>query len=351
VSLPSLDQPFLTGFVPTLVGKVPRVYDQLSWTDRVGGCKARWGAGRMSYTVEPGLYALGNPGRAAPVLVTANYKLTFDRFRQSLPGRSAWILVLDTKGINVWCAAGKGTFGTAEVVRRIETGGLKDVVSHRDLILPQLAAPGVAAHEVKKLSGFKVTYGPVRSKDLASFLDGGWKASPTMRFKAFPLWERLVLIPIELVSALKAALVLVAALFVLSGFLGRGGFWQSAVAHGSIYLPSVLCGVFAGAVLTPLLLPWLPGRPFSLKGLVPGLAGAAFLAFLQGGRRELLSLEAISWMILIVVMASYLAMNFTGASTYTSLSGVKKEMRWSLPFQIGGSAVGLGLWVYSLLVL
>jgi hypothetical protein len=350
VSLPSLDQPFITGFVPTAVGKVPRVYDQLSWTDRVGGYKARWGVGRMTYTVEPGLYALGNPGRTAPVLVTANYKLTFDRFRQSLPGRSAWILVLDTKGINVWCAAGKGTFGTAELVGRMETSRLKDVVSHRDLILPQLAAPGVSAHEVRNLTGFKVTYGPIRSKDLPQFLDGGWKAAPAMRSKAFPIWERLVLIPIELVSALKVALVLIAALFVSSGFLSRGGFWQSAITHGSLYVPSVLCGVFAGAVLTPLFLPWLPGRAFSLKGLVPGLAGAAFLALLQGGRHEFLSLEAISWMILIVVMASYLAMNFTGASTYTSLSGVKKEMRWSLPFQIVGAVVGLGLWAYSLLV-
>lgn len=69
----------------------------------------------MGYTIDPGLYALGNPDESSPVLVTANYKLTFDRLRQSLPKLDAWVLVLDTKGINVWCAAGKGTFGTGEV--------------------------------------------------------------------------------------------------------------------------------------------------------------------------------------------------------------------------------------------
>ena len=66
----------------------------------------------MNYKVDPGLYAIGNPNERSPVLVTANYKMSFDNLREALPGRDAWILVLDTRGINVWCAAGKGTFGT-----------------------------------------------------------------------------------------------------------------------------------------------------------------------------------------------------------------------------------------------
>jgi acetyl-CoA decarbonylase/synthase complex subunit gamma len=58
----------------------------------------------------------------------------------------------------------------------------------------------------------------------------------------------------------------------------------------------------------------------------------------------------IAWALVILSAAGYLAMNFTGASTYTSLSGVKKEMRWALPFQIGGGVVGLALWVVSMAV-
>ena len=127
----------------------------------------------MNYKVDPGLYALGCPDDKSPVLISANYKLSFDTLRSALKGRHLWILVLDTDGVNVWCAAGKGTFSTAELVRRIEFSRLEEVVSHRRLIVPQLAAPGVAAHEVKKLSGFKVTYGPIRAADLPAFIDCG----------------------------------------------------------------------------------------------------------------------------------------------------------------------------------
>jgi acetyl-CoA decarbonylase/synthase complex subunit gamma len=164
-----LKQPFVAGSFQTPMGSIPQVSSSLVWADHLGTFKARWGIKRMDYTVEPGLYALGNPNNQSPALVTANYKMSFDRLREALPHRDMWILVLDTRGINVWCSAGKGTFGTSELVNRIQSTGLAKVVSHRELILPQLAGPGVAAHEVKKLSGFKVIYGPIRSKDLPAF--------------------------------------------------------------------------------------------------------------------------------------------------------------------------------------
>lgn len=306
----------------------------------------------MRYTVEPGIYALGTPDRQSPVLVTANYKMSFDRLRQALPGRNAWILVLDTKGINVWCAAGKGTLGTTELIERIAASGLNEAVSHRELILPQLAGPGVAAHQVKKATGFRVQYGPIRAEDLPAFLDRGNKALPEMRVKTFPLRERAVLIPMELVSAVKWALVMFAALSVLSGLLGTGAFWSAAKAHGSFVAAALAAAVVSGGILTQLFLPWLPGRAFSVKGLWPSLVLALLLFLFQWevagnfqGR-----LEALSWLLLIPALASYLAMNFTGASTYTSLSGVRKEMRCALPLQIGAGVVGLGLWVSSLLI-
>ncbi len=175
MSPPRLEQPFVTGSIHTKAGALPQVSFTLAWADRLGACKARWGVGRMNYKVDPGLYALGNPDGKAPVLVTANYKMSFDMLREALPGRDAWILVLDTRGINVWCAAGKGTFGTKELVERIGSSGLSQIVSHRELILPQLAGPGVSAHLVKKGSGFKVIYGPIRAIDLPAFLDAGFE--------------------------------------------------------------------------------------------------------------------------------------------------------------------------------
>jgi len=67
-----------------------------------------------------GLYAIGNPVPDAPVFVSANYTLSFDALRSALDGIDVLSWFIDTKGINVWCAAGKGTFGTDE----LSTGSL-----------------------------------------------------------------------------------------------------------------------------------------------------------------------------------------------------------------------------------
>jgi acetyl-CoA decarbonylase/synthase complex subunit gamma len=303
----------------------------------------------MHYAVDPGLYALGNPDEKSPVLVTANYKMSFDRLREALPGRNAWILVLNTDGINVWCAAGKGSFGTERLIQQIEASGLARVVSHRELILPQLAGPGVAAHNVKKASGFKVTYGPILATDLPGFLDTGLKATPEMRRKTFTTGERAVLIPVELVSVLKWSFLILPLFFLLGGLGGSAGFWSSSLDHGLFAVIALLGALVAGAVMTPLLLPWLPGRAFSLKGLIMGLIIAVIFTVFRTGYLSAWTgrLEILAWFFLVPAIAAYLAMNFTGASTYTSLSGVRKEMKWAVPMEIAAGVIGLGLWLGS----
>ena len=206
--LPSLNQPFVSGSIETRSGKAPVVQSRLSFRDRLGSIKVRWDIGRMSYKIDPGLYALGTPNADSPVFVSANFKMSFDFLRGALPGKDAWILVLDTDGINVWCAAGKGTFGTAELAARVEACGLAEVVRHRRVIVPQLGAPGISAHEVQRLSGFKVVYGPVRAADLPGFMESGMKASPGMRIKTFTVGERLSLVPVEMVHAFKTLLII-----------------------------------------------------------------------------------------------------------------------------------------------
>jgi hypothetical protein len=348
-SPPRLDQPFVTGSVEGPSGRIPRVFPALTRCDRWGSIKARWGVGRMDYAVDPGLYALGSPDGGSPVLVTANYKMSFDHLREALPGRHIWILVLDTLGINVWCAAGKGTFGTEELLRRIEADGLKDVVKHRDLILPQLGAPGVSAHLVRKRSGFKVHYGPVLARDLPAYLDANLRATAAMRHKGFPLRERAVLIPIELVAVLKPAALIIPMLMLISGFGGEGGFVHNVFRDGLFSLAAFLLAVLSGAVLTPLLLPYLPGRAFSVKGLAVGLTTAILLLLAWGGdagsKRDLLF--GLAWLLLIPAFSAFLAMNFTGASTYTSLSGVRREMRWALPLEVCAGLLGVAVLLFS----
>jgi acetyl-CoA decarbonylase/synthase complex subunit gamma len=347
-----LDQSFVTGSVNIPVGPVPQVTSELRRQDRWGAIKARWGVGRMDYTVDPGLYALDKPDSDSPVLVTANYKMSFDSLRAALPGRNAWILVLDTKGINVWCAAGKGTFGTGELINRIELSGLKNVVSHRKIILPQLGAPGVAAHQVKQTSGFKVHYGPIRAEDLPPYLESGLKTTPAMRIMTFPLKDRAVLIPIEVVAAVKPFLIIALSLFILSGIGGPAGFWANTVNYGLFAVLALLSAILSGAALIPLLLPYLPGRAFSLKGFFTGFVIALILLYLRNVNLQAWAgmIEALAWMLIIPAISSYLAMNFTGCSTYTSLSGVKKEMRWALPAQIAAGALGIVGWTTALLI-
>jgi len=351
-STSSLDQPFVSGSISTPAGPVPKVTSLLTRQDRWGTVKARFGVFRMDYAINPGLYALGEPDERAPVLVTANYKMSFDRLRHALPGRSAWILVLDTKGINVWCAAGKGTFGTLELLKRIEASGLARVVNHKKIILPQLGAPGVAAHQIKKFSGFKVYFGPVRAEDLPAYLDAGLTADEAMRRVTFPLACRAVLIPIELTAAVKPFVLISLALLLGAGILGRAGFLTNVLHDGLFAVLAFFLAIVAGAILSPLLLPWLPGRAFSVKGLFIGLLIALALIIMRGTDIHFWAgrMEALAWLMIIPAVAAYLAMNFTGASTYTSLSGVKKEMRFALPLEIAAGVLGLAVWITSLIL-
>ena len=351
-TLPRLNQAFVAGSIPTAAGNLPRVSSALRWQDHWGSIKARWGVGRMDYAIDPGLYALGNPDNNSPVLVTANYKMSFDRLRVSLQGRDTWILVLDTKGINVWCAAGKGTFGTDELIKKIESSRLKDIVSHRKLIIPQLGASGVAAHKVKQVSGFKVYYGPLRAKDVAAYLDAGLKATAEMRIMIFPLTERIVLIPIELIETIKPFLIIAPILFLLSGIGGPAGFWANALNYGLFAVVAFLAAILGGAVINPILLPYLPGRAFSIKGFFIGIVIAIILLYLRDINLQAWPerIEALAWLLIIPAISAYLAMNFTGASTYTSLSGVKKEMRWALPSEIAFAICGLLIWITSRLI-
>jgi hypothetical protein len=327
----------MTGFVDTPAGEIPQVATKLEFADIFGSWKCRWSVGRMDYAVEPGLYCAGEPGGDSPVLVTANYKMTFDRLRGELAGLDAWILVLDTLGINVWCAAGKGTFGTDELVRRIEAVGLSSVVNHRTVILPQLGAPGIAAHEVLKRSGFRVVWGPVRAKDIQAFLAAGMKASRPMREVRFTTWDRLVLTPMEVVGSLKYSAVVFGILFILDAI----GFGH----YGPVDLYAYAGAILAGCVLTPLLLPWIPGRAFAFKGFLPGLLWAAGVNLLNGfpAMPAYGWLKAVAFMLILPSLSAFCAMNFTGSSTYTSLSGVDKEMKFALPSTILSTAAGIVL--------
>ena len=335
---------WVEGFVSTPAGDVPRVRTRLAPRDRLATGLVRCGIGRYAYTVSPGLYAVGHPDPGSEVLVTANFKLTFDQVRSAVAGLDLWILVLDTKGINVWCAAGKGTFSTGELTRRIRSSGLEAVVEHRRLILPQLGATGVSAGKVKKASGFRVVYGPVRAGDIPGFLAAGRTAAPGMREVTFDFKERLILAPVELQIALKPALISLIVLFFLSG-IGPGIFSFSAAWHrGLAGAWALAAGMVSGAVITPALLPFIPVREFALKGIITGVAAAAAVLAMVTVTNVVSGLALV---LFTVTISSFMAMNFTGTTPFTSPSGVEKEMKRYIPVHLVCLVLALGFWIYG----
>jgi hypothetical protein len=334
---------FVDSFTETGVGRVPKVKTQLGFRDFVGTFRARIGVSRDKYKVAPGLYSVGRPGPESPVLVTANYKLSFDSLRGELSELDAWILVLDTRGVNVWCAAGKKTFSSEEVIRQVHSVGLEKLVSHRELILPQLGAPGISFHAVKKGCGFKVIWGPIKAADLKNYLRNGRKAEVSMRQLTFTMAERVVLIPVELYLMIKPSLIILAGVFLLSG-IGPDIFsFSAAWLRGLNGSAAYMFGVLAGAIIVPALLPWLPIRQFFIKGILTGLVTSIAMTLFLG--ESITRLESLTLILLATSVSSYAAMNFTGATPYTSPSGVEKEMRQGIPLQLIAVIIAAVSWV------
>ena len=255
--------------------------------------------------------------------------LSFDALRSALKGVDAYILVLDTKGINVWCAAGKGTFGTDELIRQIESSGLSGIVSHKNIIIPQLGAPGVSAHEVYRRTRFRVEYGPVRADDLPEYLRTG-KATPEMRKVIFPVYDRLILAPVELVHVIIPTII---ATFILWFLVGQVASLAAIIA------------VFAGTVLFPAFLPFLPTKDFSTKGLILGIIVAIPFSYMyalsSGIPSRATGAGALVPLLIIPAVVAYLGLNFTGSTTFTSRTGVKKEIFRYVPIMVAMAVIGI----------
>ncbi len=336
---------FVEGFLDTPAGRIPRVRASLKASDILGTIKTRMAINRDQYRIAPGLYGVGKPGPQDPVLVTANYKLSFDTLRKELASINAWVLVLETNGVNVWCAAGKGTFSTEEVIQRVVATGLDRVVEHRHLVLPQLSATGVSAQQVKKGCGFRVHWGPVFAKDIIRFLESGMKADKEMRRVTFSLAERTVLVPVELSLVFKYLFWVLLAAFLFSGIGSNIFSLHAAWERGLMIAGALAGGILAGAVATPILLPWIPGRAFSLKGTITGLIAGVCIILAFWGRAQ--GWETLALLLFTAAMSSFLAMNFTGATPFTSPSGVEKEMRKAIPIQVGAILIAIVAWVGS----
>lgn len=332
---------WICGTVLTKAGPVYQITSDWSGSDFWGQVKCRISAFRNHYIVPPGLYAVGQPDETSDVFASANYKLSFDILRRALKGLNVWILVLDTKGINVWCAAGKGSFGSKELVQRIRAVQMEKVINHKKIIIPQLSAPGVNSLAVRKETGFRVLFGPVSARDIPAYINRGYKSTEKMRAVRFTMLDRLVLTPMEINPAIKKYYLFALPIALITGLQPAGILFRDIWLIGAPLLLLGLASVFIGALLTPLFLPYVPSRSFAIKGWIMGMIGMPALVPLMGDAiAQSIWLMFFSY-IFFPLASSYIALQFTGSTTFTGISGVKKELKFGIPIYIGGSAVSI----------
>ncbi len=222
------------------------------------------------------LIKLGNPDSNSPVFLTCNYRLTVEKVRRALKGIDAYLLVANSRGINVWCAAAGGHFTNHDIISALRTSGIEKLVDHRDITLPQLAATGIESSVIKEKTGWKVIWGPVYAKDLPTYIDKKFKKTPKMREVRFPWTQR-----IEMAVALAFPTSVVLALVVIP-------FWDEAV----LPIISLIWGLsFSIFIFFPLY----------RKKLVSGGKRVGFvpLDFGRGG------FQLILWAILMICIVAY----------------------------------------------
>jgi ubiquinone/menaquinone biosynthesis C-methylase UbiE len=243
-----------------------------------------------------GLYRIGNPDRSSPVLVTGNYELTVRRLVAALDGAvDCWLVVANSRGINVWCAAGGGHFTAEDVIAAIKTSGVTEAVAHHALILPQLCANGVDGWKIRKETHWGVHWGPVRASDIPAYLNAGRKKTEAMRHVTFPLKARLEMTTVTLV----VYAILLVILFLV--------FWRPYT------LP--LLGLSAAiAYFYGVFLPWIPGRDGLGKGVTLAVLTLTGLVIWSLGWGHLSPGALLNWSLGLGSLAFFVGAEFQGMS-------------------------------------
>ncbi|NOZ26422.1 MAG: methyltransferase domain-containing protein [Chloroflexi bacterium] len=275
--------------------------------------------------VRPGLYAVGHPGPDSPLLVTGNFDLTVRRLVRGIDGRAdVWLLVADSAGINVWCAAGGGYFTAEKVISAVRSSRVEEVVSHHALILPQLCANGVDGWRIRREIGWGVHWGPVRAEDVPAYLAAGRKKTDDMRWVRFPVRDRLEMVTVTL--GFYGLLILLPVLL-----FWRGMFWPiTASLVGLSYFYAIVH-------------PWLPGRDGLLKSIPLTLIALAGLLTYTVIWDPLPATRLFNWTVGLTGLSVFTAAELQGMSPL--MRGEQANWGWEA---IIGVMLGLIYWLVPL---
>ncbi len=251
------------------------------------------------FPTRTGLRSVGSPGPNAPVLVTCNFDLTVRRVVRALEGLDCYLLVADSRGINVWCAAGGGKLTAHSVTSVVKTSRIAEKVNHRTLILPQLSAPGIDIARVEEQTGWHCRFGPVYAQDIPAYLGANLCKTASMRRVTFPLAARLEM-AVMWAGLLSAIVVIPVAILN----------WR--------LLPGVLEMIWGFALflfaLFHQVLRFVPGRTGLAKVPLLGLVGAAGVVAYGLVLGDWSASSMVGWCLGIVSVALVLGFDLAGTS-------------------------------------
>ena len=166
----------------------------------------------LPFPRKTGLIKIGSPGRNSPVFLTCNFDLTVEMVKREIRGLNAYLLVANSRGINVWCGAAGGLFTNHDVISVLKTSGIENMLEHRNIILPQLSAVGIQPDIIYQKTGWRAVFGPVYAKDIIKYINAGNKKTESMRKVRFSFFDRLEVtvlwaFPMSVISAVILALL------------------------------------------------------------------------------------------------------------------------------------------------
>ena len=277
--------------------------------------------------IEPGIYQSGKPDENSPIIVTANYIYTYIKVMRALKGIDAWILCVDSRGINVWCAARGDDFGNKQLIEAVEATGIEKITNRKTLILPQLSAGGVAAPLISIESPkfpFNLLYGPVWAKYLPKYLKerpakkpDKWKLAKftsSHRLRAFITHTTFLLRKIFFWPSIILLLVLLGLSFITPFWIDK--FWRV----GEIWLWIILTN-FLIVALFPLT---NFTRRFIIKGIIFGILNLLLLGALTWALHDTILL--IIWNSCFYFwLAFFSTMSLSGYSMASSPGEIQEE--------------------------
>lgn len=231
---------------------------------------------------KPGIVKIGKPDEKSPVFLTCNYHLTVERVKKALEGINCYLLIANSNGHNVWCGSTGGHLTNHDVISILKTSGIEELVSHKNIVLPQLAATGIESRIIKKKTGWKSIWGPVYARDIPAFIENNYKKTQKMQAVKFPLVQRIEMatmwaFPFSVVVAIitllfwrsiflpLTSLVLLLPFFIF-GFFPLYSKWLNPKKKGTIFstytvvfdfgrIPLLLWGIFLfGLIIYSLLI-------------------------------------------------------------------------------------------------